>query len=185
MRCSITCSGVKVSRGAGGLQAWTILAPQLAWQHASDLPSEQVQSDVLPALRSLSDEVSIVASQAPEDATAAALQLVQVQHDLCIGSRGMPCGLPEQDCFNAPTVAHIDVSGTYAGMQGNVAAIVQLHASRLAAVSMRYVDAQVYEVLLDAHEQLCSVLVQDVLLAAAAVTQARTVEVIYRRGQSL
>ena len=33
--------------------------------------------------------------------------------------------------------------------------------------------------LLEAHEELCSVLVQDVLLAAAATMQARTVEVAH------
>lgn len=70
---------MQVSRGAAGLQAWTILAPQLPWQQLADLPVAEVQSSILPALLRLGDEVSIEASQAPEEASDACLRLMQVR----------------------------------------------------------------------------------------------------------
>ena len=58
--------------------AWTILAPQLPWQEAQ-VQAEQMQGVVLPALRRLSDEISMAAAQGSEESYAAALQLMQVQ----------------------------------------------------------------------------------------------------------
>lgn len=71
---------MQVGRAETGLQAWSILAPQLPWQALAEVPALEVEQHVLPSLCRVCDEVSIGASQDSQAAHAAATQLVQVRH---------------------------------------------------------------------------------------------------------
>ena len=138
--------GVQASKAEAGLQAWTLLAPQLPWPALGSLPGQAVEERVLPSLASMCDETSIGASQGLQTAHAAGMQLVQARALCPLGAAGQlwllwvhcwlhvpSTGCPAQTAEDAGAVqCLLAVEEAHAPLQGRVLQLLLLGAVSIA-----------------------------------------------------